>query len=209
MTSLPVNADNQINLGLYVFDGNGNPTTYKNAAFSFDPEDRLTSISSPAFSAAYDGDGLRAKKTAGGVTTYYVYDGGTPVAEESFNGTSATFTALNAVTADGWRALKQGGIVYQFVYDPQGSVQTRQTDTAFSSGFSAYDRSTFEGYGAFRAANKGSTGARVGQHDPAGIGSQFGYYDPGMVKFCGLQNYRVICYNSVSISENTLLKERA
>ena len=107
MTSLPVNADNQINLGLYVFDGNGNPTTYKNAAFSFDPEDRLTSISSPAFSAAYDGDGLRAKKTAGGVTTYYVYDGGTPVAEESFNGTSATFTALNGITADGWWCMKR------------------------------------------------------------------------------------------------------
>ena len=121
----------------------------------------------------------------------------------------ATFTALNGITADGWRARKQGSLVYQFAYDPQGSVQTRQTDTAFSSGFSAYDRSTFEGYGAFRAANKGSTGARVAQHDPAGIGSQFGYYDPGMGKFCGLQNYRVICYNSVSISENTLLKERA
>ena len=122
MTSLPVNADNQINLGLYVFDGNGNPTTYKSAAFSFDPEDRLTSISSPAFSAAYDGDGLRAKKTAGGVTTYYVYDGSTPVAEESFNGTSATFTALNGITADGWRARKQGSLIYDFVYDPQGSV---------------------------------------------------------------------------------------
>ena len=192
-----------------IFDGNGNPTTYKNAAFTFDPEDRLTSISSPAFSAAYDGDGLRAKKTAGGVTTYYVYDGGTPVAEESFNGTSATFTALNGITADGWRARNQGSLVYDFVYDPQGSVQQRQTDTAFSSGLSAYDRSTFEGYGALRAANKGSMGAGVGQRYPAGFESRFEYYDPGIGKFCGLQNYRVICYNRVSISENTLLKERA
>ena len=95
------------------------------------------------------------------------------------------------------------------MYDPQGSVQQRQTDTAFSSGLSAYDRSTFEGYGALRQANKGSTGAGVGQHDPAGFGGRFEYHDPGMGKFCGLQNYRVICSTKLSISENTLLKERA
>ncbi len=63
------------------------------------------------------------------MTTYYVYDGSTPIAEETFNGTSATFTALNGITADGWRARKQGSLVYQFVYDPPGSVQQRQTDT--------------------------------------------------------------------------------
>jgi len=174
--SYPVNSDNQVAITGINFDGNGNPTTYKAATFSFDPEDRLTAISSPAFSAAYDGDGLRAKKTATGVTTYFVYDGSTPIAEETFNGTSATFTALNAVTADGWRARKQGGIVYQFVYDPQGSVQQRHTDGSYTGGYAAYDRSTFEGYGALRQANKGSTGAIVGQHDPAGFGGQFGYY---------------------------------
>ena len=110
------------------------------------------------------------------MTTYFVYDGSTPIAEETFNGTAATFTALNAVTADGWRARKQGGIVYQFVYDPQGSVQQRHTDGSYTGGYAAYDRSTFEGYGALRQANKGSTGASVGQHDPAGFGGQFGYY---------------------------------
>ena len=80
------------------------------------------------------------------------------------------------MTADGWRARKQGGIVYQFVYDPQGSVQQRHTDGSYTGGYAAYDRSTFEGYGALRQANKGSTGAIVGQHDPAGFGRQFGYY---------------------------------
>jgi len=62
------------------------------------------------------------------------------------------------------------------VYDPQGSVQQRHTDGSYTGGFAAYDRSTFEGYGALRQANKGSTGAGVGQHDPAGFGGQFGYY---------------------------------
>ena len=83
--------------------------------FSFDPEDRLTAISSPAFSAAYDGDGLRATKTAAGVTTYFVYDGSTPIAEETFNGMAATFTVLNAVSAD-TEAGAAGGRTY-LLYD--------------------------------------------------------------------------------------------
>ena len=37
--------------------------------------------------------------------------GGTPIAEESFSGTSATFTALNGITADGWRARLWGSLV--------------------------------------------------------------------------------------------------
>ena len=121
---------------------------YQGAAFAFDPEDRLTSAPTKAggtFGASYDGDGLRATKTISGVTTYFLFDGTTPIAEESFNGTAASFTALNGWTVDGWRARKQGSLVYQFVYDPQGSVQQRHTDTGYSSGFAAYDRSTFEG----------------------------------------------------------------
>ena len=62
------------------------------------------------------------------------------------------------------------------MYDPQGSVQQRHTDGSYTGGYAAYDRSTFEGYGALRQANKGSTGASVGQHDPVGFGGQFGYY---------------------------------
>ena len=62
------------------------------------------------------------------------------------------------------------------MYDPQGSVQQRHTDGSCTGGYAAYDRSTFEGYGALRAAYKGSTGAGVGQHDPSGFGGQYGYY---------------------------------
>lgn len=75
----------------------------------------------------------------------------------------ASFTALNGWTADGWRSCKQGGLVYQFAYDPQGSVVERQTDGSFSAGFAAYDQSTFEGFGALRQSNKVSNGGRVGQ----------------------------------------------
>jgi len=39
---------------------------YGSATLTYDPEDRLASVSSPGFSAGYDGDGGRAYKTARG-----------------------------------------------------------------------------------------------------------------------------------------------
>ncbi len=58
----------------YIFDGNGNPTTYSGKNLTFDIENRLVAITSPAFSAAYAPDDRRASKTANGTTTYYLYD---------------------------------------------------------------------------------------------------------------------------------------
>jgi len=94
-------------------------------------------------------------------------------------GSRATVGVGYGPAEDGLRARyapASGGLYYLFLYDPQGSVQQRHTDGSYTGGYAAYDRSTFEGYGALRQANKGSTGAGVGQHDPAGFGGQFGYY---------------------------------
>ena len=94
-------------------------------------------------------------------------------------GSRATVGVGYGPAEDGLRARyapASGGLYYLFLWDPQGSVQQRHTDGSYTGGFAAYDRSTFEGYGALRQANKGSTGAIVGQHDPAGFGGQFGYY---------------------------------
>ena len=80
------NADNQRttagNLGGFAYDGNGNPTTYNSSTsgnFAFDPEDRLTSVSvfnasTRNLNASYGADGLRAKKTAGGVTRWFLHE---------------------------------------------------------------------------------------------------------------------------------------
>ena len=94
-------------------------------------------------------------------------------------GSRATVGVGYGPAEDGLRARyapASGGLYYLFLWDPQGSVQQRHTDDSYTGGYAAYDRSTFEGYGALRQANKGSTGAIVGQHDPAGFGGQFGYY---------------------------------
>ena len=179
--SYPPNVDNQINVAGFSFDGDGNPTTYKNAAFSFDPEDRLTAISSPAFSASYDGDGLRATKTAtpiggsGPVTTYFLYDGTTPVLEETA-ASGGTITAVNVEAADGIRARYSqtlGSQFYGFTYDPQGSLTGSQYS---ANGFTAgYATSSFEAYG-HRGGQIGNNGSLPSNQPPFEFGGQYGYY---------------------------------
>ena len=182
---LGFNLNNQFQSGdfglTFLFDGDGSPTAYKNtstaANLAFDAEDRLTAMTSPAFSATYDGDGLRATKTVGGVTTYYVYDGGTPVAEETWSGTSASFKSLNGWTADGWRTRydESSGQAYVFLYDPQGNLVQRQSPHAYAGSSGAYDETFYEGYGALRQDVKVYPSA-VSQYDPSGFGGQDGYY---------------------------------
>ena len=151
-----------------------------------DPEDRLTTISSPAFSAAYDGDGLRATKTAipvGGsaaVTTYFLYDGGHLLLEETWNGTAASLANVNGWAADGLRARLENGVAYDFAYDPQGNLIQRQSAGAYTVGYAAYDQAIYEGYGALRQDVKRTAsktgGAATTPRDPVGFGGQFGYY---------------------------------
>jgi hypothetical protein len=73
---------------------------------TFNPENRLTGIAGASY--GYDPDGLRASKAAGGTTTYFVYDGDTPVLEE---GSSGQVVAANGMAADGWRARYYTGAV--------------------------------------------------------------------------------------------------
>jgi len=178
---LTFNIDNQYTTGDFglnwLYDGSGNPTTYKSATFGFDPEDRLTSISSPAFSAAYDGDGLRIRKTTASGTTYFLYDGGSLIAEESYSNAAASFKSLNGWTADGWRTRydESSSQAYCFAFDPQGNLVQRQNPHAYAAGAGAYDETIYEGYGALRQDAKVYPSA-VAQYDPVGFGGQFGYY---------------------------------
>jgi RHS repeat-associated protein len=183
-----VNADNQFSTSsLFSYDGDGNPTTYENYPYSFDPEDRLTSApalnTSGVFTASYDGDGLRATKTAvpigGGstpVTTYFLYDGDTPVLEETGSGSTATITAVNVEAADGIRARYSqtlGSQFYAFTYDPQGSLTGSQySGNTFTPGYST---SSFEAYG-HRGGQIGNNGSLPSNQPPFEFGGQYGYY---------------------------------
>jgi RHS repeat-associated protein len=187
--SVTVNADNQITNSSFAFDGDGNPTSYQGAAFTYDPEDRLTAIASASFSAAYDGDGLRAKKTDIGQTTYFLYDGDTPVVEEQMSGSTTTLFALNVWGADGWRARHYvGNQFYAFSFDPEGNAVSRQNSG--NTLYNAYASSTFEAYG-----NRGGDYTPGGSHpalhqDPVRFGGQYGYYtDYGTGLLCLTHRY--------------------
>jgi len=95
------------------------------------------SIASPSFAATYAPDDRRASKTAGGQTTYHVYDedgSPSPLIEEQMSGGTASVSMGWGWGADGLRSRyffdtsresTQGSStddqVYFYTYDPQGS----------------------------------------------------------------------------------------
>ncbi len=66
------NADDE--LASETYDANGNTLATGGKTFSYDAENRLTSMNSGAVTIVYDGDGNRVSKTVGGVTTQYLVD---------------------------------------------------------------------------------------------------------------------------------------
>jgi len=164
----------------YIFDGNGNPTTYSGKNLAFDIENRLVSITSPAFAAAYAPDDRRASKTANGATTYYLYDeagGASPLLEEQGTGTVSMGYGM---AGDGLRARyapQSGGLYYLFQWDPQGSLVQRQTGgPGGNTSYYALDTAMFDGYGAKLGDTDAFTGNAETQRDAMGFQGQFGAY---------------------------------
>ncbi len=175
------NADNQFSLSGYIFDGNGNPTTYSGKNLAFDIEDRLVAITSPAFAATYAPDDRRVSKTANGTTTYYLYDedgGASPLLEEQ--GTSVSMGY--GMAGDGLRARyapASGGLYYLFQWDPQGSLVQRQTGGSgggANNSYYALDTAMFDGYGAKLGDTDAFTGGAEATRDAMGFQGQFGAY---------------------------------
>ena len=174
VASQTFNADNQKTAsGTFVYDGNGNPTTYAGGTLTFDPMDKMLSIaSSGTGSYRYRADGLRAWKgwnvtipTTSGIpvtgATYFLYDGGNPVAEMDSSG---TVTAVNVFAHDGLVARVEGSTTKYYQFDAQGSVAHRTN----SSG-SVTSSSKYEAYG----KHVNIPGSTV---DTYGWNGRWGYY---------------------------------
>ena len=143
-------ADNRITGGFgsaFAWDGDGSPPTYNGVSLAFDPEARLTaSAGAPSGGSGtpcaygYTGDGLRASKTSGGATTYFLYDGDTPLCEMDSAG---NVTATDTFGANGLTSRRQGSVSYFYLWDLSGSASQRYgTDgsaaTLLLTGFGAY-----------------------------------------------------------------------
>ena len=109
------------------------------------------------------------------MTTYFLYDGGTPLLEETFSSPNATLSAVNVWSADGWRARHYPDIgdFRAFSFDPQGNVVQRQNGA--NGSYPILDTASYEAYGK-RTADIGTGGLTPGTQDPAGFGGQYGYY---------------------------------
>jgi RHS repeat-associated protein len=129
----------------FTFDANGNMTGDGTRAFEWDAENRLLAVkqgSTTLASFTYNANGLRATKTAGGITSSYVYDGG-HIAEErkTTGGTTRYFfgEAIDDVLAtqdstgafyyakDHLRSVRQvtnaaAEVIITRDYDPWGNV---------------------------------------------------------------------------------------
>jgi RHS repeat-associated protein len=157
------NSDNQNTASGYVYDGNGNPSTYKGTLLTFNAADRLTSIGS-LLTCGYKSGGMRAWKQNSSATTYFLYDGDTPVCELSSTG---TVTAANTFGPFGLLSRHTAGSSNFYAFDPQGNVSQGLN----SNGTIAYS-SFFNAQGI--RVSTGSNG------DPySGFGGQWGYYTDG------------------------------
>jgi RHS repeat-associated protein len=111
--------------------------------------------------ASYRADGLRASKTIGSTTTYYLYDGGEPIIELNSSG---TVTAFNIFAPDGLVARTAGSTTTEYVFDQQGNVADRTNTSGAVQSVTQYD-----GWGNEQAISGTPS-------DPFGYNAQSGYY---------------------------------
>jgi RHS repeat-associated protein len=117
--------------GAIAHDANGNVTSDGVRTFEWDAEDRLVRVLVSGIEVvrfAYDGNGRRRQRVAGGVTSDYLV-GDSHVAEERLSGgLSGTIRYFHGPQTDHWLARQESnGAATYFVADHLGSV-VRYTD---------------------------------------------------------------------------------
>jgi len=121
----------------FTYDANGNMTGDGTKTYEWDAENRLTLVCTGACQAGtdppnmlarftYDGNGRRASKVAGGVTTNYVYDGGQFLEERLSPGSTKRYVYGRGI--DQTLAQVVGGTTTYSVADHLGSI-VRTTDS--------------------------------------------------------------------------------
>ena len=171
--------DNQVASGgtgnTYGYDGNGNPTTWKSSALTFNPENRMTAYGTSLTAGTRPTACPRWNKDSLGNRTYFVYDGTNVIGELNATGSlGVVYTwGANGLLS---RHTSSTGTLY-YTYDPTGSVATVTNSSAVVQGDEVFD----------------ATGKRLNSYSsrPVDFGGQFGYYDDaetGLI-LCGHRYY--------------------
>lgn len=193
---LTYNTANQRTGTGYVYDGNGNATTYGGATLAYDQQNRLTQYNASGgalvLKAGYRSDGLRAwKEDSAGVRTFFIYDGTNVVAE---------YSAANSMSA--WQEWGPTGLVARRKILANNNAGSTLPVTSYyqydSRGNLVHKLSWLgvveEDYGHTAYGERVAEGSTVtfGRSDgPVGYGGQFGYHtDPetGLI-LCGFRYY--------------------
>ena len=179
-STLTYNSKGQLSTTGMTFDPNGNPTTYNGTGITFDSDDRLTAFGT-AMTAGYRSDHLRAWKSAGTTTTYFLYDGATLLCElDSSGNVLRTYTnGANGLLSSNTSA---GSIFYTFDYrgatvhrlDSYGNIVTAHGSDAYGADL-ALEADPYSGFGAqFGYYHDSETGLFYLQNR---------YYDPAFGRF--------------------------
>lgn len=186
------------------YDNNGNTISANNTTYTYDFDNRLTSINGGVVSFVYDGDGNRVAKTVNGVTTRYLVDTNNPtgyaqvVDEITGSQVTRTYTFGHSLISE--RQLVNNSWVVSFYgYDGQGSVRLL-TDLSGS----VTDTYTYDAFGNLVAA----TGNTPNEHLYAGEGldPNLGFYylrarylNPSNGRFLTMDSYEGSGYDPVSL----------
>jgi RHS repeat-associated protein len=124
--SLGYNADDEVSSETY--DLNGNTLTASGKTFAYDSENHLTSMNGGQVQIVYDGDGNRAAKTVGGITTQYLVDdlnptGYSQVLEEVVNGAVTRQYTYGLQRISENQAISNAWMPSFYGYDGSGSVR--------------------------------------------------------------------------------------
>ena len=189
----------------FSYDAMGNPTKYKGNTFTWEQGRKLSSgsMNGKTFTYAYDGSGMRFKKTVNGTTTYYYYDG-SQLLMESTNGSRIWYiygvTGIEGMIVEGGSSQS---IVYYFDKNTLGDIVAIRDISGSVVATYSYDAwgscTVMDGYG---YANTSSS--FIGNINPFRYRGyyydvetgfyylQTRYYDPTICRFINADNYELI-----------------
>jgi len=173
------NRISQFGAATYTFDNLGQTTTKTDAQgatqYNWDARGRMTSASLPggqSVTYGYDALGRRASRTANGVTTNFLYDGGDVVLDRNSDGSSVEY--LNGPGVDDKLRQTNGVSTNYYLQDHQGST-VGLTDTTGN----VVERQSYDPFG-------GSTGSSS---------TRYGYTGRELDSATGMMYYRARWYD--------------
>ena len=185
-----IGANNQFTGTPYTYDAAGNMTADGNHTYTYDAENRLTTVDGGATATyVYDAEGQRVLKTTGGVTTAYLYDpAGNVVAETNggdtlnigyayagselvaeYEGGTTLFVHKNHLGSTRIMTAMNGTASDSMDYLPYGEQIAGGSGTTHK--FTGKERDSESGLDNFEARYMGSNLGRFMSPDPSNIGA--------------------------------------